>query len=233
MEYAISRMLQVEAVQVTRRANDAAAELIKGAILDGRIPAGTRLKENELAERLQISRTPIREALLILQAQGLVDLEPNRGASVRTYSPEELDDMYHVRALLEGFAAGRAAHRISSVALGELRMSCERFAAISPDDVAGLVEENSFFHATVMDGAGQPRLVEMARNVIELPLVYRSFHWYSPAQKQASLQYHNQLTEALAARDAELAELLMRAHVLAARETLIARLKEKSGAGPD
>jgi DNA-binding GntR family transcriptional regulator len=212
-------------VQLTRRANEVAAELIREAILDGRIPAGARLKEGELAQQLGISRTPIREALLVLQAQGLVELAPNRGATVRTYSLEELDDMYHVRALLEGFAARLAALRLSSEAIEQLHASCERFERLAPDDVEGLVKENIFFHTTVLDGAGRPRLVDMARKVIELPLVYRSFQWYSPLQKQASSHYHKQLTAAFAARDAELSELLMRAHVLAARETLIAHLR--------
>jgi DNA-binding GntR family transcriptional regulator len=221
-----------KAVQLTRNANGVAADLIREAILDGRIPAGARLKEGELAQQLRISRTPIREALLVLQAQGLVELTPNHGASVRRYSLEELDDMYHVRALLEGLAARLAATRLATEALEQLSASCERFASIAPDDVEGLVKENMVFHTTVLDGAGRPRLTEMARNVIELPLVYRVFHWYSPERKQASLHYHEELTSALEARDAERSELVMRAHVLAARETLIAHLRTVGDVNP-
>jgi DNA-binding GntR family transcriptional regulator len=92
------------------------------------------------------------------------------------------------------------------------------------------------FHTIVLEGAGRPRLVEMARKVVELPLVYRVFHWYSPTQKLASLHYHEQLTAALEARDPDLAELLMRAHVLAARETLLTqfrRARNGASAGAD
>lgn len=221
---------------LARKANEIAVGLIREAILGGRIPAGARLKEGELAERLGISRTPIREALLVLHEQGLVELSPNRGARVRTYSLEELDDMYHVRALLEGFAARLAAARLSSEAVQQLRASCQRFAELAPDDVERLVEENMFFHTTVLEGTGRPRLVEMARKVIQLPLVYRSFHWYSPAQKDASSHYHEQLTLAFEARDPDLAELLMCAHVLGARQTLMAHLRsvgDETSAGAD
>lgn len=232
MQYCTIVLGHGKVVQLTRKANEVAAELIREAILDGRIAAGARLKESELAQQLGISRTPIREALLVLQAQGLVELTPNRGATVRTYSLDELDDMYHVRALLEGFAARLAALRLSEDAIGQLRASCERFALIEADDVEGLVKENIFFHTTVLEGAGRPRLVEMARKVIELPLVYRSFQWYSPLQKQASSHYHEQLATAFEARDGELAELLMRSHVLAARDTLIAHLRAAADAMP-
>src|SRR5437867_1687707 len=98
---------------LVRNASVAATELIREAIVDGRLEPGQRLKEEELARELGISRTPIREALLMLQAEGLVDAVPNRGAMVRVHTPEDLDDLYQLRALLEGYAARRAALRIS------------------------------------------------------------------------------------------------------------------------
>src|SRR5437867_6791605 len=99
--------------RLVQNASVAATELIRQAILDGRLEPGSRLKEEELARELGISRTPVREALLMLQAEGLVDAVPNRGAMVRVHTPEDLDDLYQLRALLEGYAARRAALRIS------------------------------------------------------------------------------------------------------------------------
>ena len=208
----------------------AATELIRAAIIDGRLEPGRRLKEEELARGLGISRTPVREALLVLQTEGLLESAPNRGATVRSYEADDLDDLYQLRAVLEGFAARRSASRISADDLARLRESCDRFVELrAEDDVAELVEENVSFHNIVLEAAGSERLAQMVRKVIELPLVYRSYFWYSAEQKLISEHYHRQLTTALAARDAERAELLMKEHVLEARDFLVARLRASGG----
>ncbi len=166
----------------------------------------------------------MREALLVLQTEGLIDSAPNRGASVRAYEPADLEDLYLLRALLEGFAARLAATRIRDEEIAELRESCDRFVALrAQDDVNELVAENVRFHDVILGAARSERLAQMVRGVVQLPLVYRSYVWYSPEQKLISEHYHRQLTGALAAREGERAELLMREHVLEARDFLIAR----------
>src|SRR5207247_11200915 len=110
---------------LVRNASVAATELIREAIIEGRLAPGQRLKEEELARELGISRTPVREALLMLQAEGLVDAAPNRGAVVRSHDADDLEDLYQLRALLEGYAARRAAAHISETAVADLRASCE------------------------------------------------------------------------------------------------------------
>jgi DNA-binding GntR family transcriptional regulator len=225
----MARILEDGQPPLTRSAGAAAAELIRSAIVDGRLEPGQRLKEEELARELGISRTPIREALLVLQTEGLVDASPNRGAAVKAYAAEDLDDLYQLRAVLEGFAARLAAARIGTEDLALLRASCDRFVALrAEEDVHDLVAENVRFHAVVLAAAGSDRLSEMVRKVVQLPLVYRSYHWYSPEQKLISEHYHRQLTAALAARDAERAERVMTEHVLEARDFLVAQLRAKA-----
>src|SRR2546421_13031594 len=112
--------------QLVQNASVAATELIRQAILDGRLEPGSRLKEEELARELGISRTPVREALLVLQAEGLVDAVPNRGAVVRSHDANDLEDLYQLRALLEGYAARRAAANVTEQDVVELWASCER-----------------------------------------------------------------------------------------------------------
>jgi DNA-binding GntR family transcriptional regulator len=215
---------------LTRNAAVAATELIREAIVAGRIAPGERLKEEELARELGISRTPVREALLILQAEGLVDAAPNRGATVRAHTAEDLEDLYSLRALLEGFAARRAALRIAEDSIAMLCESCERFEALEvEDDLRDLVRENLFFHNTILSAAGSVRLAEMVRKVIELPLVYKSYIWYSPDQKRISAHYHRQITTALEARDSERAELIMKEHVYEARDLLVTHLRGAAG----
>jgi DNA-binding GntR family transcriptional regulator len=213
---------------LVRNASVAATELIREAIVDGRLEPGRRLKEEELARELGISRTPIREALLMLQAEGLVDAIPNRGAMVSVHTPEDLDDLYQLRALLEGYAARRAATRISDTQVEVLRESCARFDRLDPDtDLREVVRENMLFHSTIFEAAGSSRLESMVRRVVELPLVYKSYIWYSPDQQRISVHYHRQIANALAARDAERAELIMKEHIFEARDLLVARLRER------
>jgi DNA-binding GntR family transcriptional regulator len=221
----VARIFQEDAPRV-RNASVAATELIRQAILDGRLEPGERLKEEELARELGISRTPVREALLILQAEGLVVGTPNRGAVVRSYDADDLRDLYQLRALLEGHGARLAATRISDSQVDELRESCERFESISPDDFRELVRENLLFHNAILAAAGSDRLAWMAQKVIELPLVYKSYVWYSPDQTRRSAEFHRQITEALAVRDADRAEPLMREHVLVGRDLLVAHVRE-------
>jgi DNA-binding GntR family transcriptional regulator len=209
---------------LVRNASVAATDLIRSAIVEGRLEPGRRLKETDLARELGISRTPVREALLMLQAEDLVAATPNRGAIVRVHDASELDDLYDLRALLEGHAARRAAERISESQVDMLRQSCERFAAVADDDIAGLVRENLFFHDAIVGIAGSARLAAMVGKVIKLPLVYSSYRWYSPEQKRDSVRYHRRLVDAFAARDAQRAEVIMKDHVLEARDVLVSRM---------
>jgi len=217
---------------LSRSASAVAAELIRDAIIDGRLEPGQRLKEEELARQLGVSRTPVREALLTLQSEGLVESIPRRGARVRSYAVGDLDDMYQLRALLEGYAARRAATRISLEDVERLEESCDRFVRLrAEDDLLDLVKENLFFHRVVLEAADSVRLQTLVRKVIEIPLVYKSYYWYSPEQKLISEHYHRQLTNALRVRDAERAELIMKEHVLEARDFLLQQHRRAGGEG--
>jgi len=215
---------------VSRSASDVAAELIREAILDGRLEPGTRLKEEDLARELGTSRTPVREALLVLQTEGMIEALPNRGSVVRSHTREDLLDMYELRALLEGYATRRAAQRISAEDLERLHESCKRFAKLRRGgQLPELVRENLLFHNVILDAAGSERLSRMVRTVIELPLVYRSYIWYSKEQVAISEHYHKQVVAALESRDGDRAELIMKEHVLEARDFLVAKVREGAG----
>lgn len=204
-------------------ASATATEAIREAILDGSLAPGSRLKEEELARELGISRTPIREALLVLQSDGLIETAPNRGATVRRYAPADLDELYQLRAVLEGHAARVAAERIGPAEIELLLESCSRFDGLRESgDIKALVAENQLFHETILGATGSDRLIQMVRKVVELPLVYRSFLWYSDEQRLISGHYHRQITAALEAGNTERAESIMKAHVYEARDFLVA-----------
>ncbi len=210
---------------LSRTASREAAELIRAAIVEGRLQPGERLKEEQLARELGVSRTPVREALLFLEAEGAVVLQPNRGASVRRYTPDEIRDAYDLRAVLEGHAARRAAERIAPAALDTLAASCARFEALRAGEVEELARENHLFHHTILEAAGNERLGSMVRGVIELPLVYKAFFWYSAEQQRLSAHHHRCLERALRDGDAQRAELLMQEHVFEARDFLVEELE--------
>lgn len=212
---------------LARNAAGDAAELLRLAILDGTLRPGERLKETQLAERFGISRTPIREALVHLGVEGMVIQVPNKGATVREYTPDDIDDAYELRALLEGHAGRRAAASIDPETLAELFASCERFAGLTaPKDHVELTAENKVFHGTLIAAAKSPRLEAVFRSTMELPLIYKSFFWYSEERKQVSEEFHIDITKALAAHDGDRAELLLRNHVFEARDFLLDQLAQ-------
>lgn len=202
-----------------RTAAAAAAEAIRTAILEGEIGPGERLKEKEIALQLGISSTPVREALQSLDAEGLIEIIPNRGAVVRSYDEATLEELYRLRALLEGHAAREAAARITEPQLRALEASCERFGRLrASDDVRSLVRENLVFHSAVLEAAGGEMLTELVHKVMHIPIIYRVYIWYSPEQKLVSERYHRQLVRVLRERDAPRAEAVMQEHVLEARD---------------
>jgi DNA-binding GntR family transcriptional regulator len=200
-----------------------ATNLIRSAILDGRLEPGRRLKEEALAQGFATSRTPVREALRTLHVEGLIDFAPNRGASVRSYSIDDLREIYALRALLEGRAARNAVKGLTPEALDDLRAMCERFTQLRAAEapVGELVVANVAFHEAILAAAESPRLADMARRVMELPLVYRSYRWYTPEQRERAEREHLQLLRAFERHDAERAELVMKHHILQGGDVIL------------
>jgi DNA-binding GntR family transcriptional regulator len=183
------------------------------AILEGALKPGERLRAEALAQRYGTSRTPVREALLQLEAQGLVQLEPNRGAVVKTFDAGDLLDLYEVRALLEPAAAARAALRIGDDDIARLEALCEEADGAS---VEQLIAGNEAFHRIIGEAAGSPRLSVAMRAVAGIPRAFRAAFWRSEEQRAESLLCHRRLVTAFRTRDAALAEAVMRMHILGA-----------------
>jgi DNA-binding GntR family transcriptional regulator len=217
--------------QVVEKTSVALVRTIRAAILDGRLAPNQPLKEVELAKQLGTSRTPIREALLLLERDGLVEAQPNRGATVKMYHADELEELYTLRAVLEGHAARMAASRITDRALRELDESCERFArlATAEEVLPELVDENFTFHETILKAAGSDRLIRMVREVTAVPPIYKSYMAYSPENRRTVEIHHRSIAEALREHDGDEACARMTSHVIWARGLSIAHFP----GGPD
>jgi DNA-binding GntR family transcriptional regulator len=207
------------------RAVDRVYEQLRAGILHGGYPPGTRLGEAELAEVTGSSRTPVREALRRLQVEGLVEEHPHRGARVPAWTREDLEEIYDLRTLLEGFAVQRAATRIRPEELDRMEELCgliERAARPGAhQDLDTVAELNAEFHGIVRAAAASTRLVTMLNAVVQLPLVVRTFHRYSGDDLARSCAHHRELVAALRRGDALWAQSVMRAHVRAAKAVLL------------
>src|SRR6476646_10389260 len=155
-------------------------EQLQDAILEGVLKPGERLRAEALAQRFGTSRTPIREALLQLEGQGLVAVEPNRGAVVRAFDREDLLDLYNVRALLEPAAAALAATRRDAFQLVRLGMLCD-VAEHAP--VEDQIDYNEQFHRIIAEAAGSPRLAVAMRAASGIPRAFRHRFWQSETQR--------------------------------------------------
>jgi DNA-binding GntR family transcriptional regulator len=198
-------------------------EELREAILAGSLPPGARLRAEPLAERLRTSRTPVREALILLAREGLVDIEPRRGAIVRAFDAADLADLYDVRALIEPHAARRAATRIGRDELARLSEICtaaEARGAADDEAVEDQVALNEEFHRIVIAAAGSPRLEAALRAVAGIPRAFRAAFWHDDAQREQSLFCHRQIVHALERRQPRLAEAVMRMHIVGAIEFL-------------
>src|SRR4051812_38071245 len=167
-----------------------ARDELREAILAGALPPGARLRAEPLAERLQTSRTPVREALILLAREGLVDIEPRRGAVVRQFDAADLADLYDVRALIEPYAARRAATRIGPQGVARLNELCDRADARGAADDAAVEDQvalNEEFHRIVVAAAESPRLEAALRAVAGIPRAFRAALWHDDAPREQAL----------------------------------------------
>jgi DNA-binding GntR family transcriptional regulator len=201
-----------------RPAAEQAAQSLRDEILSGAIASGTRLGETDLANRLSVSRTPIREALSRLAAEGLVELQPNRGARVATWSTEQLRDIFELRLRLEPYAVRVAVPRLTDDQLSELDELAGTMTKVDRDQ---LVELNRRFHGLFIDAAGSPPVAAALRGVTHAAVVHQNFHDYPPDALRRSLHHHMEMVAAARAGDGDWAEAVMRAHLYNARAAMI------------
>lgn len=194
-------------------------------ILSGEFQPGQRLVEEDLAQRVGVSRTTIRDCLRRLAADGLIRTEASRGSFVLQLSPAEVDEVFQLRAMLEGHAASLAAQHGTPAdwdELSEIADDIDRLLTQTDLPESELFKQfqecNSRFHLALLRASGSNRLQTMARNLLELPLVILKQHsWPGEVSVKRSNEQHWDLIRALRASDGVLARLCMQSHILAAR----------------
>jgi DNA-binding GntR family transcriptional regulator len=184
-------------------------------IINGRLPPGTRLEEQSLADRYETSRTPVREALRRLAATGLIETRPRRGVVVSTVTRERLAQMFEAMAELEGACARLAAQRMSEVERQQLtQLQKEGSQIMEADDPAAYEVHNRAFHAAIYNGSGNEILEETAQSVRARLAPFRSAQFQIPGRVAKSISEHSDVVAAILNGDGEKAYVAMRSHML-------------------
>jgi DNA-binding GntR family transcriptional regulator len=206
------------------RAVDQAYQTVRDGIISGQYPPSSRITEQEIAEAAGVSRTPVREALRRLHAEGLVEFQANHGAVVTDWSDADADEVFELRAMLESHGASRAALNATPAQRQELRDLAEEQHRHSLERGEGHLERigelNSRFHRRLQEAANSPRLARALAALLEAPLIMKTFIKYRPQDLERSAVHHLELVRALEAGDPDWAASVMRSHILAARGAL-------------
>jgi len=199
---------------------------IERRILAGEIAPGAKLVEADIAAQLRVSRGPVREAFRALGQAGLVRTEKNRGVFVRQVSLEEANEIYDVRAVLEGLVGKLAARRIRPEQDDRIRAVVKKMHAVArrggqPGDAEAYYPLNVEFHDLLLEAAGNRALAANYRRIVnELDLYRRATISRSAENIAISTREHEAIVNAVARRDEKLAERLLNEHVVASRERL-------------
>lgn len=216
---------------------DSTVDAVRDLILAGHYGPGARLGEVELADAIGVSRTPVREALRHLSAEGLVEITPNKGARVVAWSEAELEQVFDLRAQVEGLAARLAAQRATDEQLEGLHRLAARHLLATEDvdhrDLDLIYRLNSDFHGAVVAAVGGSSLPAVLGSLVHTAVLFRTLHTFDEPAMLRSAHHHVELVAAMRARDPEWAESVMRSHLLSARASLLGpRTDRRPAPGP-
>jgi DNA-binding GntR family transcriptional regulator len=200
---------------------------LRNDIVSGELPFGARLRIEDLALRYGVSHMPVREALRVLHGEGLVVIEPNRGARVRPIYRGFIEDVFDMRCAIETMLARRAAERRTAVHLVRLRAAAGRLeACVDSGDFPAVPHANREFHATINDAAGNPGALPIVDSHWLLLAALLKRYGYGDERFSRVIDEHQHLIQAIERRDSHSAALLMGAHIEKAKNNLVRRAGE-------
>ena len=205
---------------------DVVFNTLRQAILRGELQPGERLLEIHLADKLGVSRTPIREAIRKLELEGLVVMIPRKGAAVANITEKDTKDVLEVRRTLEMFAVEVACDRITEEQLVQLKEAAKAFEASKGSmDLIRIAETDMYFHEIIYEATQNERLVQMLNNLRENMYRYRIEYLKDPNYYDSLVGEHREILEAIEAKDKEKARICMRDHIENQQLAVISKLK--------
>jgi DNA-binding GntR family transcriptional regulator len=209
--------------------HDAVADRLRQYVVEGLLVPGERLNERVLCEQMGVSRTPMREAIKKLAGEGLVRLEPNRGAVVHRLTLEEVAAAFEVVASMEALAGELAAKRASPEQIRHIEALQQKMeSAHRAKDLPLYYQSNAEIHAAINEAAGNPVLTEMYRS-INLRLQSLRFRSNLDQNKwDAAIKEHQAIAKAMASRDAAVLSELLRQHLINKRDIVLKLLEQET-----
>lgn len=200
---------------------------IKLRILSNEFEVGSRLLDEELAQQLSVSRTPVREALLRLNRERLVEIIPRSGTRVRTFTERDIEEIFDIRIALEALAVRRAASRIEDAQLVRLRQTYERAEArLKNGDPKPALDFDTELHQTILRSSGNERLQEMMTTINDFVTLFRNIGAGTPLHRGFNYR-HREIVRALERRKADLAARALSEHLEVAKTELFRDFKQR------
>jgi len=187
---------------------------LKIEIIKGSLKPGTKLSEGKIAEQMGVSRTPVREALRKLAAEGFVKISPNQGVVVSNASVEDVQEVLQIRGVLEGLAARLATKRINEEEIKELEKYQKRMEHYTnKDNVLAFSEMDAEFHELILNICGNNRLIQIRENLSDQAHRYRIRSLSVPGRLKYSFKEHQEIVEALKRKNTKQADRLSQKHI--------------------
>jgi DNA-binding GntR family transcriptional regulator len=219
----------LEATIQTYTRADEAFDCLQTAIVKGDLIPGEKIGEVELCSRFDLTRGPLREALGRLESRGLLVRRPHAGVKVVAVSAEELIELYRIREIMEGLAARQAAERMTDEEIADLHATLdahEKMIEETQGQAYYQAEGDYDFHHRIATGSRNAKLAQMLLgDLYYLVRMYRYRLSTATGRPQIALKEHRRVAEAIAQRDGELAEFLMKRHINAARKNIEKRIQ--------
>ncbi|HJB25044.1 MAG TPA: GntR family transcriptional regulator [Firmicutes bacterium] len=203
-------------------------EELEEGILSGQIPSGESLIELKLSSEMGVSRTPVREAIRMLEQKGLVQIIPNKGAVVLGISEKDLKDIYTIRMYIEGLASRWAAEHISEEQAQELTEIVDLQEFYNIKQANGKINDlDSRFHEKIYEISGSRTLQHTLSDLHHMIQRYRKLSFSAKGRAEKAIQEHREILDAICRHDGEQAERLTIQHIANARENLLHLIKEQ------
>lgn len=205
---------------------DVVFNTLRQAILTGELKPGERLMEIHLADRLGVSRTPIREAIRKLELEGLVIMIPRRGAEVAQITEKSMNDVLEVRRALDALCVELACDRISEEELEALRLACENFEkAVATKDIKSIAQADVELHDIITKATGNQRLISLINNLSEQMYRYRFEYIKDSGQHERLIGEHRVIYESLVKKDKETACKAVKLHIDNQKKAIIEQIR--------
>lgn len=201
---------------------------LREAIIVGELKPGERLMEVQLAEKMGVSRTPVREAIRKLELEGLVEMLPRKGAHVADLSVKDIMDVLEVRATLDGLATRLSALRITDEEIKDLKHQLSLFINyVEKDNLQGSIKKDVEFHDIIYRSSRNEKLIQISNNLREQVQRFRVIYIKDYSSSRELIREHTEILEAITGRDPSAAMECAQRHIKNQEETIIRSIRKK------